>query len=58
MTGTCGSVRGSLGLALIGLLILVGLWTGWSTAISTWMVGVLNDLIIGFLEQQLAEQQL
>lgn len=57
MTGTRGSVRGSLGLAL-ALLALVGLWTGWSVTVSSWMAGALSDLIIGFLEQQLAEQQL
>lgn len=52
MTDPRGSAKVLLGLALLGLLALVGLWTGWSVTASTWMAGTLSDLIIGLLEQQ------
>ena len=46
------TIRGLLPLALLVALAFVRLWTGWSETAIAWVFGHVQDLIVGWVEQQ------
>lgn len=51
MTTKTGQLSGAA-LAVLMVLALIGLWTGWTADIADWAFGHLGNAIFGWLERQ------